>query len=100
MPQRYQPDAEVLLNMVDYDNDPTKRATPQGLDFFAAMGVTTAEQILLDEKTDWKALGDSLKSMKKRMGEIDWQETTCTQWMNALKVLTDKEGKTRCPTSW
>ena len=35
--------------------------------------------------------------MKKRMGEIDWQETTCTQWMNALKVLTDKEGKEKMP---
>ena len=97
MPQRYQPDAEVLLNMVDYDNNPTKRAVPKGLDFFAAMGVSAAEQILMEEKTDWKALGDSLKSMKKRMGEIDWQETTCTQWMNALKVLTDKEGKDKMP---
>ena len=97
MPQRYQPDAEVLLNMVDYDGDPTKRAVPKGLDFFAAMGVSAAEQILMEEKTDWKALGDSLKSMKKRMGEIDWQETTCTQWMQALKVLTDKEGKEKMP---
>ena len=70
---------------------------PKGLDFFAAMGVSAAEQILMEEKTDWKALGDSLKSMKKRMGEIDWQETTCTQWMNALKVLTDKEGKDKMP---
>ena len=97
MPQRYQPDGEVLLNMVDYTNNPTKRAVPKGLDFFAAMGVSAAEQILMEEKTDWKALGDSLKSMKKRMGEIDWQETTCTQWMNALKVLTDKEGKDKMP---
>ena len=97
MPQRYQPDAEVLLNMVDYDGNPTRRAVPKGLDFFAAMGVSAAEQILMEEKTDWKALGDSLKSMKKRMGEIDWQETTCTQWMNALKVLTDKEGKDKMP---
>ena len=97
MPQRYQPDGEVLLNMVDYTNNPTKRAVPKGLDFFAAMGVSAAEQILMEEKTAWKALGDSLKSMKKRMGEIDWQETTCTQWMNALKVLTDKEGKDKMP---
>ena len=97
MPQRYQPDGEVLLNMVDYDGNPTRRAVPKGLDFFAAMGVSAAEQILMEEKTDWKALGDSLKSMKKRMGEIDWQETTCTQWMNALKVLTDKEGKDKMP---
>ena len=95
LPQRYQPDAEVLLKMVDYDNKPTKRATPKGLDFFAAMGVTAAEQILMDEKTDWKGFGDSLKAVKNRMGEIDWQETIITQWMNTLKVLntSDKDQK-------
>ena len=54
MPQRYQPDAEVLLNMVDYDNKPTKRATPKGLDFFATMLVPAAERILMEEKTEWK----------------------------------------------
>ena len=97
MPQRYQPDAEVLLNMVDYDNLPTKRAVPKGVDFFAAMGVSAAEQILKDEQSEWKALGDSLKAMKKRMSEIDWKETICTQWMNTLKVLTDKEGKEKMP---
>ena len=97
MPQRYQPDAEVLLKMVDYDGKPTRRAVPKGLDFFAAMGVSSAEQILMQEKTEWKAFGDSLKAMKKRMGEIDWSETTCTQWMQTLKVLTDKEGKEKMP---
>ena len=97
MPQRYQPDAEVLLNMVDYDNHPTKRATPKGLDFFAAMGVSAAEQILMDEQTEWKAYGDSLKAMKKRMGEIDWNQTIATQWMNTLKVLNDKEQKDKLP---
>ena len=97
MPQRYQPDGEVLLKMVDYDSAPTKRATPKGLDFFAAMGVTAAEQILAEEKTEWKAMGDSLKAMKKRMGEIDWNETTCTQWMNTLKVLNDKDDNAKLP---
>ena len=97
MPQRYQPDAEVLLNMVDYENHPTKRATPKGLDFFAAMGVSAAEQILMDEQTEWKAYNDSLKAMKKRMGEINWNQTIATQWMNTLKVLNDKEQKDKLP---
>ena len=97
MPQRYQPDAEVLLNMVDYDNKPTKRATPKGLDFFAAMGVSAAEQILMDEQTEWKAYNDSLKAMKKRMSEINWNQTIATQWMNTLKVLNDKEQKDKLP---
>ena len=97
MPQRYQPDAEVLLNMVDYENHPTKRATPKGLDFFAAMGVSAAEQILMDDQTEWKAYNDSLKAMKKRMGEINWNQTIATQWMNTLKVLNDKEQKDKLP---
>ena len=87
MPQRYQPDAEVLQEMVDYDNNPTLRAVPKGLDFMAAMGVSAAEQILMEEKTDWKNLGKNLKLMKQRMGEIDWSETIATQWMQSLKVL-------------
>ena len=88
MPQRYQPDAEVLQEMVDYDSKPTKRAVPKGIDVMAAMGVTAAEQILKEEKTEWKQLLTNLDKMKKRMNEIDWSETTATQWMETLKVLT------------
>ena len=87
MPQRYQPDAEVLQEMVDYDGKPTKRGVPKGIDVMAAMGVTVAEQILKEEKTEWKELLPTLDRMKKRMGEIDWNETTATQWMETLKVL-------------
>ena len=88
MPQRYQLDAEVLQEMVDYDSNPTKRGVPKGIDVMAAMGVTAAEQILKEEKTEWKQLLPNLDKMKKRMDEIDWSETTATQWMETLKVLT------------
>ena len=88
MPQRYQPDAEVLQEMVDYDSNPTKRGVPKGIDVMAAMGVSAAEQILKEEKTEWKQLLPNLDKMKKRMDEIDWSETTATQWMETLKVLT------------
>ncbi|WP_028903242.1 DUF3160 domain-containing protein [Prevotella sp. P6B4] len=87
MPQRYQPDAEVLQEMVDYQNCPPQRATPKGLDVMAAMGVTAAEQILKEEKTDWKFLLPTLDKMKSRMGEINWQETIATQWMATLKDM-------------
>ena len=101
MPQRYQPDAEVLQEMVDYDNKPTLRATPKGLDFMAAMGVSAAEQILKEEQTSWKDYDNHLKAMKKRMGEINWDETICTQWMNTLKVLnvwgSDKSNQKQLP---
>ena len=93
MPQRYQPDAEVLQEMVDYDSKPTTRPTPKGLDFFAAMGVSAAEQILKEEGQKWKDFGGQLTKMKQRMGEIDWQETIATMWMQALKTVNDKDGQ-------
>ena len=97
MPQRYQPDAEVLQETVDYDNKPTLRGTPKGLDFFAAMGVTAAEQILMDEQQKWDGLKPAIDTMKERMKEIDWNETTATQWMNTLKVLNDKDKNAKLP---
>ena len=87
MPQRYQPDAEVLQEMVDYKNFPPQRATPKGVDVMAAMGVAAAEQILKEEKTKWQPLLPTLEKMKKRMGEIDWRETVCTQWMQTLTEM-------------
>ena len=63
----------------------------------AAMGVTAAEKILMEEKTDWKDLGKNLKLMKKRMGEIDWNENIATQWMQTLKIMNDKDKGGKLP---
>ena len=93
MPQRYQPDAEVLQEMVDYDSETTKREAPKGLDVFAAMGVSAAEKILVDELNEpnrWGKYTTNLKRMKKRMNEIKWSENASTQWMSALKTIIDK----------
>lgn len=93
MPQRYQPDAEVLQEMVDYDSETTKREAPKGLDVFAAMGVSAAEKILVDELNEpnrWGKYTTNLKRMKKRMNEIKWSENASTQWMSALKTIADK----------
>ena len=93
MPQRYQPDAEVLQEMVDYDSKPTKRDVPKGLDFFAAMGVTPAEKILIDELDEpgrWDKYTPNLKRMKERMNAIRWEENAATQWMSTLKTVADK----------
>ena len=93
MPQRYQPDAEVLQEMVDYDSETTKREAPKGLDVFAAMGVSAAEKILVDELNEpsrWSKYTTNLKRMKKRMNEIKWSENASTQWMSALKTIADK----------
>ena len=94
MPQRYMPDAEVLNEMIDAENDPTKRGVPCALDVFAAMGNTLAEKILLGDlhaAEQWEGFLPMLANMKQRMGEIDWDETVATRWLHALKVMTDED---------
>ena len=97
MPQRYQPDAEVLQEMVDYDNHPTLRATPKGLDFFAAMQVSAAEKILIEEGQKWKDFAPMLRKMKDRMQQINWNETIVTQWMSTLRALCDRDPQLNLP---
>ena len=92
LPQRYMPDGEVLLEMVDYDNFPTKRTLPKGLDVMASMDVKSAERILLDELHEsqkWDGFVAALSKMKERMKEIDWQQTVGIRWMDALKTVND-----------
>lgn len=98
MPQRYQLDGEVLNEMVDAVNSPTKRGAPMGLDVFAAMGCTKAEQILTDElgqDKQWKGFMPTLKKMKDRMKEINWKATLCNQWLDALQTM--NQTKTNVP---
>jgi hypothetical protein len=97
MPQRYQPDGEVLQEMVDYENTPTKRATPKGVDFFAAMLVPAAEQILIDEKNEWRDFSKNLDKMKKLMQTINWGETIATEWMSTLRSLCDRDPQLNLP---
>jgi hypothetical protein len=97
MPQRYQPDGEVLQEMVDYDNRPTKRATPKGVDFFAAMQVSAAEEILINEQSAWQGLKPMLEKMKMRMQEITWSETIATEWMSTLRSLCDRDPQLNLP---
>ena len=90
MPQRYQPDAEVLQEMVDADSTPTKRAVPMGLDVMAAIGSTAAERILLDELkqgTQWDQFQPNLQRMKGVMGKIDWKACVANQWIATLNAL-------------
>ena len=90
MPQRYMPDGEVLQEMVDYDNEPTLRDVPSGLDVFAAMGVTSAERLLIDELKEaqqWPQYTVMLGRMKDRMNEINWQQNVATLWMQSLTKL-------------
>ena len=89
MPQRYQPDAEVLQEMVDYESEPTQRTVPEGLDVMSAMGVAAAGKLLKEEGQKWKGFEPMMKKMKARMDSINWQETIATRWLSALKTIND-----------
>ena len=91
MPQRYQPDAEVLQEMADCDSRPsTKRDVPMGLDVMAAMGSYAAERILIEElKQDkqWEKFTPNLTKMKGVMKGTDWKVCVANQWLDALNAL-------------
>jgi len=90
MPQRYQPDAEVLLEMADYDNMETKRDVPMGLDVMAAMGSYAAERILINElKQDkqWEGFIPNLNKVKAVMNATDWNVCIANQWLSTLNTL-------------
>lgn len=90
MPQRYMPDAEVLNEMVDEKHKPTKRDVPSGLDVFAALGTSAAERILVEEQKEdkrWEGFLPTLKAMKQRMKEIDWNSSVANRWVDALAKM-------------
>lgn len=90
MPQRYQPDGQVLLEMVDTENKPTQRDVSMGLDVMAAMGSSAAERILLDELQQGKQWSDftpTLAKMKELMKEIDWNACVSNRWLQSLNAL-------------
>ena len=96
MPQRYQPDAEVLQEMVDYESDETKRGVPTGLDVFAAMGVSSAERILMEEQNEakrWDRYKPTMDKMKQRMDSINWDSSVSNVWLKALESLNSKDKK-------
>lgn len=94
MPQRYFPDAEVLQEMVDVENKPTKRDASKGLDYFAAMGNATAQKILIDELKEaqrWDGFTPNLDRMKTRMASVDWNATISNKWVNTLMEMTKSD---------
>ena len=96
MPQRYQPDGEVLQEMVDYDSESTLRDVPKGLDVLAAMRANGAYRILTEElKEDmkWNKYVENMNRMMTRMDEIDWTSSVSNMWMKTLKDLTSKDTK-------
>ena len=91
IPQRYQPDAEVLQEMVDYESESTLRPEPKGLDVLAAIGIRSAERILmkeLNEQQRWNKYEENLQRMKQRMAEIDWDLCVANRWVASTRDIT------------
>lgn len=94
MPQRYQPDAEAMLEMIDIKSKESKRHCPKGLDVMAAMSVSEAERILINELKEadnWNLFPTALDKAKKVMTATDWSATTSNRWLESLKVMNDSD---------
>ncbi len=86
MPQRYQPDAEVLQEMYDWKSQVSQRFCPKGIDFFAAGGSALALQLDKEGET-WTGFDTNMSRMQKRMGEINWKENIAVRWQQVLIEL-------------
>jgi len=90
IPQRYLADNEILQELVDVENNKTKRGYPQGLDVMAAFGSRSAETILIDELQEgkkWPKYPKILSSLKNKMMGIDWDATLYNKWIESLMEL-------------
>ena len=104
MPQRYQPDAEVLQEMYDWKSEPSQRFCPKGIDFFAAGGSPLALQLDKEGET-WNEFDANMNRMQKRMGEIDWKENIAVRWQRVLLELSKGRYPSNAPyfmngTAW
>jgi len=104
MPQRYQPDAEVLQEMYDWKSKKSQRFCPKGIDFFAAGGSPLALQLDKEGET-WTEFDANMSRMQKRMGEIDWKENIAVQWQRVLLELSKSRHPSNAPyfmngTAW
>ena len=104
MPQRYQPDGEVLQEMYDWKSNVSQRFCPKGIDFFAAGGSALALQLDREGET-WTEFDVNMERMQKRMGEIDWKENIAVRWQKVLLELSKGHQQTQVPyfmvgTAW
>lgn len=96
MPQRYQPDAEVLQEMYDWKSEVSQRFCPKGIDFFAAGGSPLALQLDKEGET-WTEFDANMERMQKRMDEIDWTENVAVRWQQVLLDLSKSRHPSNAP---
>lgn len=100
LPQRYLYDAEVMQELVDTKTRPeTRRGYPKALDVMAAMGVRSAERVLLKElheADNWGDYASRLDSLKHMMPRQTKDSTLYNMWCAAL-VDMQKDNNPRQP---
>ena len=91
MPQRYQPDGEALLKLVDAKNFPSRREAPMGLDIMAAMGSETAKEIQrqMKENMEWEGFRAGMDTAQIIMQRIHTDTTVANHWMRVLQLVGD-----------
>lgn len=95
MPQRYEPDNEVLGKMAD-EKPNAERAYPKGLDVFDAFGIKAATALLDTFCTDsksWSEYGQTRSKVKGLFNNFEgWNSTSYNKWIESLTALqkTDK----------
>lgn len=90
MPQRYQPDAEMLSLMTDSKSEVSLRPRPRGLDVMAAMGIGAAERVLrseLKEQEAWPGFDRALAQADSVARQTPWGASVANGWMHVLAVM-------------
>jgi len=90
MPQRYNPDGDMMNRLVYVLDDLERRPFPKGLDVFATMGNKTAEYILTDiykEQQFWSQYPLELKKSQAFFANYDYTKTFYEQWLGALNSM-------------
>lgn len=91
MPQRYQPDGEAMLKVVDAKNFPSRREAPMGVDIMAAMGSKSAQEIQrqMPETSEWEGFQAGMDTARAVMQRIHADSTIANHWMRTLLLLSD-----------
>jgi hypothetical protein len=88
---RYSLDAEALLRLVHVSRPDPRRPFPRGLDVFAALGSSTAENILIGtyhEDRQWPAYTESLAAVKKYCAQYNqWDASLYTKTLECIHTL-------------
>jgi hypothetical protein len=88
---RYTFDAEILGRLIHVLRPEPKRPFPKGLDVFASLGNTNAENILLKEYREdihWKNFSDSLQALKTQFAQFeDWDKNFYSKTFHTIVSL-------------